>query len=116
MTSAFAMDDPVESVDYDRVKSRLAVSSHYGKIKMFDVDKNGKLAPYMHVNSLNAFCRGAHFDMGKEYDGSSCRHPLRNSEIHSLHRKGRTTPCFRTGKRYYVRMNHCQSLYKCSLQ
>ena len=47
MTSAFALDDPVESVDYDRVKSRLAVSSHHGKIKMYDVDKNGKLAPYM---------------------------------------------------------------------
>ena len=42
MTSAFALDDPVESVDYDRVKSRLAVSSHHGKIKMYDVNKNGK--------------------------------------------------------------------------
>ena len=42
MTNAFASDDPVESIDYDRVKSRLVVSSHCGKIKMYDVDKNGK--------------------------------------------------------------------------
>ena len=46
MTNVFAVDDPVESVDYDRVKSRLAVSSHYGKIKMYNVDKNGKWATY----------------------------------------------------------------------
>ena len=42
MTNAFSIDDPVESVDYDRVKSRLAVSSHHGGIKMYDFDKGGK--------------------------------------------------------------------------
>ena len=45
--SAFSIDDPVESVDYDRVKNRLAVSSHHGKIKMYDVDKNGKWPLYV---------------------------------------------------------------------
>jgi WD40 repeat protein len=42
-TTAFSFNDSVESVDYDRNKSRLVVSSHNGKIKMFSVDRNGKL-------------------------------------------------------------------------
>ncbi|KJA24984.1 hypothetical protein HYPSUDRAFT_53480 [Hypholoma sublateritium FD-334 SS-4] len=59
MTNAFSVDDPVESVDYDRVKSRLAVSSHHGRIKMYDFDKRGILA-LIWEKSMPAPAAGAH--------------------------------------------------------
>ena len=53
MINAFSIDDPVESVDYDRVMSRLAVSSHHGKIKMYDFDKSGRQAIYTLIEVEN---------------------------------------------------------------
>jgi len=40
-TTAMSFNEPIEAMDYDKNKSRLAVSSHTGKIKMFHVEKNG---------------------------------------------------------------------------
>lgn len=40
-TSAMSFNEPIEAMDYDKNKSRLVVSSHTGKIKMFHVEKNG---------------------------------------------------------------------------
>jgi hypothetical protein len=40
-TSVLPFNEPVESMDYDRNKSRLALSSHTGKIKVFKLEENG---------------------------------------------------------------------------
>jgi hypothetical protein len=40
-TSALPFNEPVESMDYDENKSRLALSSHTGKIKIFHLESNG---------------------------------------------------------------------------
>lgn len=40
-TNAFAFNEPVETMDYDQYKSRLVVCSHFGKIKMLSVEKDG---------------------------------------------------------------------------
>jgi len=40
-TSVLPFNEPVESMDYDRNKSWLALSSHNGKIKVFHLEKNG---------------------------------------------------------------------------
>lgn len=40
-TSVLPFNEPVESMDYDRNESRLALSSHTGKIKIFHLEKNG---------------------------------------------------------------------------
>ena len=40
-TSVLPFNEPVESMDYDKNKSRLALSSHTGKIKIFQLEKNG---------------------------------------------------------------------------
>jgi WD40 repeat protein len=40
-TSVLPFNEPVESMDYDKNKSRLALSSHTGKIKVFHLEKNG---------------------------------------------------------------------------
>ena len=36
-------NEPVEAIDYDRNKCRLILSSHMGKIKLFQVEKNGRI-------------------------------------------------------------------------
>jgi hypothetical protein len=36
-------NEPVEAIDYDRNKCRLILSSHTGKIKLFQVEKNGRI-------------------------------------------------------------------------
>jgi len=40
-TDVFAFNEPVETVDYDPYKSCLVVCSHFGRIRMFSVEKNG---------------------------------------------------------------------------
>ena len=40
-TVVLPFNEPVESMDYDRNKSRLALSSQTGKIKIFHLEKNG---------------------------------------------------------------------------
>jgi hypothetical protein len=40
-TSVLPFNEPVESMDYDGNNSRLALSSHTGKIKIFHLEKNG---------------------------------------------------------------------------
>ena len=39
-TAAFPFNEPVEAMDYDK-KSKLVLSSHTGKIKLFHIEKNG---------------------------------------------------------------------------
>ena len=41
-TSVLPFNKPVESMDYDKNKSRFVLSSHTGKIKVFQLEKNGK--------------------------------------------------------------------------
>jgi hypothetical protein len=41
-TRVFEASDPIESIAYDPTQSRLAVSSHCGHIKLYDLGKNGK--------------------------------------------------------------------------
>ena len=40
-TNVLPFNEPVESMDYDGNNSRLALSSHTGKIKLFQLEKNG---------------------------------------------------------------------------
>jgi hypothetical protein len=40
-TGVLPFNEPVESMDYDRNNSRLALSSQTGKIKIFHLEKNG---------------------------------------------------------------------------
>jgi hypothetical protein len=42
-TSVLPFNEPVESIDYDGNKLRLALSSHTGKIKIFHLEKNGMI-------------------------------------------------------------------------
>ena len=39
---AFEASDPVEAMEYDIVKCRLAVTSHHGRISLFDIGRNGQ--------------------------------------------------------------------------
>lgn len=36
-------NEPVEAFDFDRNKCRIVLSSHTGKIKLFQVEKNGRM-------------------------------------------------------------------------
>ena len=36
-------NEPVEAIDYDHNKRQLILSSHTGKIKLFQVEKNGRI-------------------------------------------------------------------------
>jgi len=40
-TAVLPFNESVEAIDYDRNKNRLALSSHTGKIKLFQIEKNG---------------------------------------------------------------------------
>jgi|SRR5882757_288883 len=40
-TAILPFNEPVEAMDYDRYKCRLVLSSHTGKIKLCQVEKNG---------------------------------------------------------------------------
>jgi len=42
MTPVFEASDPVEAIEYDGYKSRLAVTSHHGRIAVYEVGKNGE--------------------------------------------------------------------------
>jgi hypothetical protein len=37
----FEASDPVEAMAYDAVKCRLAVTSHHGRISLYDIGRNG---------------------------------------------------------------------------
>lgn len=41
-TRAFEPSDPVESISFDPIHSRLAVSSHHGLIALYELGKHGK--------------------------------------------------------------------------
>ena len=41
-TRAFEPSDPVEAIEYDPTQSRLAVSSHHGRITLYELGKNGR--------------------------------------------------------------------------
>ena len=40
-TAVLPFNEPVEAMDYDSGKSKMVLTSHTGKIKMFHVEKNG---------------------------------------------------------------------------
>lgn len=42
-TSVFAAGDSVEAITYDLEHRRAVVTSHYGQIKLFTVERNGEL-------------------------------------------------------------------------
>ncbi|KIM35109.1 hypothetical protein M413DRAFT_14714 [Hebeloma cylindrosporum] len=42
-TAVLPFNEPVEGMDYDRSKGRLALTSHTGRIKLFQIEKNGTL-------------------------------------------------------------------------
>lgn len=42
MLAAFDFNDAVEAQAYDPINGRLAVASHSGRIKMFNIDKCGE--------------------------------------------------------------------------
>ena len=39
---AFEASDPVKAMAYDVVKCRLAVTSHHGRILLYDIGRNGQ--------------------------------------------------------------------------
>ena len=41
-TAVVPFNEPVESMDYDRINCRLILSSRTGKVKAFQVEKNGE--------------------------------------------------------------------------
>ena len=42
MTPVFKPSDPVEAMEYDSDKSRLAVSSLHGRVSVYEVGRNGE--------------------------------------------------------------------------
>lgn len=47
MLAAFDFNDAVEAQAYDPINGRLAVASHSGRIKMFNIDKCGEEHPFI---------------------------------------------------------------------
>jgi hypothetical protein len=41
-TPVFEASDPVEAMEYDSDKSRLAITSLHGRVSVYEVGKNGK--------------------------------------------------------------------------
>ena len=44
-TAVLPFNEPVEAMDYDSSKSKLVLTSHTGKIKLFHVERNGTKKP-----------------------------------------------------------------------
>ena len=42
MTPVFEASDPVEAMEFDNHKSRMAVSSHHGRVSVYQVGRSGK--------------------------------------------------------------------------
>jgi len=46
----FTFNDAVEALAYDRLNSRLAITSHSGQVKLFGVDKCKRLLYYADID------------------------------------------------------------------
>lgn len=56
MTSAaFEFNDAVEAMAYDRINSKLAVTSHSGEVAVYSVDKRKQNTPGGHELKLNDY-------------------------------------------------------------
>ena len=54
-TTVLPFNEPVEAMDYDHNKGRLIVSSHTGKIKLYQVEKNGKINLLCQINTTKQY-------------------------------------------------------------
>jgi len=52
-TAVLPFNEPVEAMDYDANNSRLVLSSHTGKIKLFQIEKNGTVYFTSNIDNLD---------------------------------------------------------------